>query len=124
KTVRFSQPLINYTENFLGFPVGGIVPTGYYDRERAAWIPSDNGRVIKIVGVTGSMADLDITGDGVADDATVLGVTAAERQQLAASYPTGRELWRVSIPRFKAWAHTWPIGHPFDTRGPNGGDTH
>ena len=121
KTVRFSQPLINYTENFLGFPVGGIVPTGYYDRDRAAWIPSNNGRVIKIVGVTGGMADLDITGDDVADDATILGVTAAERQQLAASYPAGRELWRVPIPHFTPWDHNWPFGPPFDAIGPNGG---
>ena len=31
--VRFDKPVVNYVDNFLGFPVGSIVPTGYYDRE-------------------------------------------------------------------------------------------
>ena len=52
-TVQFNQPLPYYVENFLGFPVGSIVPSGYYDRQKAAWVPSPNGRVIKIVSVTG-----------------------------------------------------------------------
>ena len=32
--VRFSQPLFHYVENFLNFPVGMVVPTGYYDRPK------------------------------------------------------------------------------------------
>jgi hypothetical protein len=59
--VRFRQPIVSYAENFLGFSVGGAVPAGYYDRAKAAWIASDNGRIIKINGVTNSRADLDIT---------------------------------------------------------------
>src|SRR5205807_9105526 len=47
--VRFSQPVIHYVQNFLGFPVGSIVPVGFYDRQKAAWVPSANGRVIKIL---------------------------------------------------------------------------
>ena len=35
--VNFDKPLINYTENFIGAPVGSAVPTGYYDRETAEW---------------------------------------------------------------------------------------
>jgi hypothetical protein len=38
--VRFSQPLYFYVDNFLNFPVGGIVPAGYYDQKRGQWIPS------------------------------------------------------------------------------------
>src|SRR4030095_3181229 len=45
RTVQFNQPLIHYLENFLDFPVGMIVPTGYYDRTRTAWLPANNGRV-------------------------------------------------------------------------------
>ena len=37
--VDFDKPLINYTENFIGAPVGSAVPTGYYDRENAEWKP-------------------------------------------------------------------------------------
>ncbi|MFL5807542.1 MAG: fibronectin type III domain-containing protein, partial [Roseiflexaceae bacterium] len=121
KTIRFSQPVINYIENFLGFPVGTSVPTGYYDRDRAVWVPSNNGRVIAIVSLTGALADLDITGDGGADDTAALGVTEAERRQLAELYQVGQELWRVPIPHFTAWDHNWPFGPPWDAIGPNGG---
>ena len=66
--IKFSKPIINYVENFLGFPVGGIVPVGYYDRVKAAWIPSENGRVIKILSVDSSgLANLDTDGDDTAD---------------------------------------------------------
>ena len=41
--VRFSQPLPVYVENFLDFPVGSEVPTGYYDRQKGQWIASANG---------------------------------------------------------------------------------
>ena len=54
-SVVFSQPLANYVENFLGFPVGGAVPAGFYDRARATWVPSANGRVIKIVAIAGGV---------------------------------------------------------------------
>jgi hypothetical protein len=101
--VRFSQPIVSYVENFIGFPVGGIVPAGYYDREKAAWIASDNGRIIKIIDVTNGHADLDIDGDNLADDASTLGVTDAERQRLASEYPVGQELWRVPIAHFTPW---------------------
>ena len=47
--VNFDKPLINYTENFIGAPVGSAVPTGYYDRETAEWKGAKNGRVIKVL---------------------------------------------------------------------------
>ncbi len=121
KTVRFSQPVINYLENFLAFPVGMSVPTGYYDRHQGLWVPSDNGLVVAIVGVTGGLADLDSTGDGDADDTTALGVTSAERRQLASLYPVGQELWRVPVAHFTPWDYNWPLGPPWDAIGPNGG---
>src|SRR5207249_2538456 len=58
--LRFDRTMPFYLENFLGFPVGGRVPTGYYDRIRGQWLASDNGRVIKILSITGGTADLDI----------------------------------------------------------------
>jgi len=44
--VDFTQPVPVYVDNFLNFPVGGVVPVGWYDRDTAAWIPSDNGTII------------------------------------------------------------------------------
>src|SRR5262249_33908042 len=39
--VRFNQPAAFYLENFIGFAVGETVPTGYYDRTRGVWVPSN-----------------------------------------------------------------------------------
>ena len=74
--VCFNQPLYFYVEDFIGFPVGSAVPTGYYDRQKGQWIASENGRVIKIIGLTGGLADVDTNGDGTADNR--LGMTDAE----------------------------------------------
>jgi RHS repeat-associated protein len=120
KSVRFSRPVINYVENFLRFPAGDVVPVGYYDRDKAAWIPSENGRVIRIVGVTDGLADIDISGDSLADDTSELGMTEAEREQLALLYPIGRSVWRTPISHFTPWDCNWPYGPPDDAIYPNG----
>ncbi|MFB3786194.1 MAG: RHS repeat-associated core domain-containing protein [bacterium] len=119
--VRFDRPLIHYNENFLGFPAGSIVPVGYYDRDKAAWIASDNGRVIAILGITGGKADLDITGGGApatAQELTALGVTEAERERLAALYAPGQSVWRVPVTHFTPWDCNWPYGPPDDAEAP------
>jgi len=113
--VRFDRPVSFYVDNFLSFPVGMAVPVGYYDRTRGQWIPSDNGRIIKILSETGGQADLDVTGDGAADTGatlTALGITDAERERLAALYIPGQSLWRVPITHFSAWDCNWPYGPP------------
>jgi YD repeat-containing protein len=120
-TVRFSQPVPFYLENFLGFPVGGVVPAGYYDRGNAAWVASDNGLVVKILSVTAGLADLDLTGAGAPADAAALaalGITADERQSLATLYPAGQTLWRVPLRHFSAWDFNWPYHVPPDAVAP------
>ena len=101
--VRFDQPVYQYVENFLNIDVGANVPSGYYDREKAAWVASDNGRVVKIVAITGGLADIDTDGDGTADNAPALGITDSERVRLAELYLVNQELWRVPIKHFSAW---------------------
>ncbi len=121
KRVDFSQPLVFYVENFLGFPVGGIVPTGYYDRDRAAWIPSDNGLIIQIISVSNGIAELDVNGSGLpADSQTLanLGITTGERNKLAYLYSPGESLWRVPITHFTPWDCNWPYGPPMDAEAP------
>ncbi len=123
--VRFSQPLIHYNENFLGFPTGTIVPSGYYDRQKAAWIAAENGRVVKIVDIAGGAANLDTDGDGAIDNGDVvtatldLAITLAERLNLATLYQAGQTLWRVPIPHFTPWDFNWPYGAPDDASTPN-----
>src|SRR5439155_8307781 len=109
--VQFSQPVPTYVDNFLGFPVGMAVPSGYYDLKKAAWVPSANGRVVKMLGVTGGMANLDITGDGVADDSAALagiGIDRPERERLATLYAAGNTLWRVPVTHFSPRDLNWP----------------
>jgi hypothetical protein len=79
KEVLFSQPVYFYVDNFLGFPTGIQVPVGYYDKDKSAWIPSTDGRIVKIVGIADGLADLDTDGDSIADNNPALGITPAER---------------------------------------------
>jgi RHS repeat-associated protein len=118
RDVQFAKPIVNYTENFIGAPVGSPVPTGYYDRGQARWLPSGNGRVIKVLRVADGVAEVDSTGDGAADNGVALGMTAAERGELARLYQAGQTLWRVEIPHFSPWDHNWPYGPPPGARAP------
>jgi RHS repeat-associated protein len=126
ETVEFTQPLYNYVDNFIGFPVGTPVPAGYYDKTKASWIASENGLVIKVVDITDEMANLDIDGDDIADDSAALdaiGVTDAERSKLATLYAAGASLWRVPIKHFTPWDYNWPFGPPDGAVGPDGEPT-
>jgi RHS repeat-associated protein len=104
--VRFSRTVISYLENFLGFPVGATVPSGYYDAVQGHWVASRNGLVLKILSVSGGTANLDVDGSGqTASPAALaaLGITTAECRQLAALYAVGQQLWRVPIDHFTNW---------------------
>lgn len=120
--IRFSKPIISYTENFLGFPVGSPVPAGFYDRGKGIWVPSDNGRIIKIHSINSGIADLDISGGGMAAGSSALaalGVTDAERRRLATLYSVGKTLWRVPIPHFTPWDFNWPYSAEAGSQPPN-----
>ncbi len=116
-TIEFDRPVVTYVENFLGFPVGGIVPAGYYDRQQGVWVPSLNGRVIQVLGTAGGVADVDTNGDGAAD--TLEGITDLERQRLATLYAAGQTLWRVPVTHFTPWDYNWPYAPPTDATPPN-----
>jgi hypothetical protein len=101
RDVTFDKPVDFYVENFLGFPVGSAVPTGYYDRDKAQWVASKNGRVIKLLDAQGNV---DTDGDGKGDNT---GIDAAERAKLATLYEPGQQLWRVEITHFTPWDCNW-----------------
>jgi RHS repeat-associated protein len=120
--VRFDKPVFFYVENFLNFPVGGIVPAGFYDYRKAAWVPSDNGKIVKVLAINSGLAELDTDGSGQAADVTklaALGITDAERQQLASLYAPGQSLWRVPMTHLTPWDCNWPWGPPEDAVPPN-----
>ncbi len=121
KDVLFDRPVPFYIDNFLNFPVGTIVPVGYYNKDKATWIPSENGRVVKVLAVANGTADLDTDGDGIADDAAklaALNITVAERERLAALYPAGSSLWRVQVTHLSTWDCNWPFMMPRDAVAP------
>ncbi|WAK01496.1 NHL domain-containing protein [Methylobacter sp. YRD-M1] len=121
KDVLFDRVVPFYIDNFLSFPVGTIVPVGYYDRAKAAWIPSDNGKVIKIVAINNGIADIDSDNDNLADDTaklSALGINPEERAQLASLYQAGKTLWRVQVTHLSTWDCNWPYKMPDDAVQP------
>jgi RHS repeat-associated protein len=106
KQVRFSKPVVSYTQNFIGLPVGEAVPAGTYDEDAGAWKPIHDGRVVKILSVEGGHAVLDVTGDGnpaSAAELAALGVTDDELKHLGDLYSSGDTLWRVPVEHFSSF---------------------
>ena len=113
REILFSQPIALYVENFMGFPVGTRLPLGFYSEARAAWIPSPDGRIIKILSIAGGTAVISVDSSGAtADSATLasLGVSTAELQQLASLYAAGQTLWRVVTDHFSMAGIILPCG--------------
>jgi RHS repeat-associated protein len=120
----FSQPVIQYNENFLNLPVGTNVPSGAYDKQQGIWLPSSNGRVVKILTVTSGTANLDVNGNGspaTDPEYAALGINTAERQQLATSFSVNQSLWRVPVIHFSSWDSNFGFGPPSGSGSPNGG---
>jgi len=110
-SVQLNQPVAFYVDNFLRFPVGGVVPTGYYDRTKGTWIPSEDGRVVKILAISDGAAQVDVDGTGTSADAVKLaslGITSDELVRLAQLYPAGTGLWRVRMTHFTPYDCNWP----------------
>ncbi|WP_144304698.1 hypothetical protein, partial [Oceanidesulfovibrio indonesiensis] len=110
--VRFDKPVVGWLNNFLDFPVGTIVPSGYYDREKAVWVPSENGLVVQLLDTDGDgiVDALDATGDGEPDDIDgddVLGDEVAGLED-SSIYAPGAIFWRVRMEHFSPWDWNWP----------------
>ena len=123
KGVGFSHPVISYIENFLQFQVGITVPVGYYDKTGARWIASDSGLVIGVLTPTGGLANLDIHGHGAPatpSELAALGVTDAERAEVALLYQPGQTLWRIMTSHFTPIDRNWGFGPPDGAASPTG----
>jgi len=120
-SVEFDRPLPFYVDNFVGFPAGSIVPIGWYDYQRAAWIGSDDGRVVKIMRIEDGKAILQVTEASraaTAAELAQLGITDEEREALAKIYSAGKTLWRSPVGHFTPWDCNFPYGPPPDIDGP------
>ncbi|MEM6559773.1 MAG: DUF4215 domain-containing protein, partial [Myxococcota bacterium] len=120
--VAFSKPVYSYVDNFLDFDVGEPVPVGRYDYSISAWVAEPNGIVMAIAAINNGVAELDLNENSGADPSLYgqFGVTLAEREQLAAEYNVGDELWRVGLTHFSPYDYNWSFGFPGDAEPPDG----
>lgn len=119
KDVIFNQEVYLSVDNFLGFPVGSPAPSGYYDSDKAAWIPSQNGKVLKMLKVTNGKGVLDIEGKGKAATKKLLNelnITVAEQEFFASNFKPGESFWRIPLTHFSFWDLNWPFGPPPDAK--------
>ena len=121
--VSFAKPVVMWVDNFLGFAVGGVVPVGYFDRDRGLWVPADNGRVVRLLDRDGDgvVDALDANGDGQPDDLNGNGLYEDEVAGLnnPQQYAPGATFWRVAVTHFTPWDCNWPYGPPLDAGPPN-----
>ncbi|MBI5546000.1 MAG: hypothetical protein HY901_19080 [Deltaproteobacteria bacterium] len=106
QSVKFSKPVRFYLENYRGFPVGTAIPVGYYDASKKAWVAEPDGVVLKILGVTSGLADLDLEGTGQPANAStlaLLGIEDLERGELASRFDVGETLWRAEFQHFSTF---------------------
>lgn len=122
RDVVFDRPVALHVDNFLDYPVGEGVPTGYYDTDAVAWKAVPDGRIIALLSVSGGLAVLDIEGNGVAatpQQLAALGIDEDERALLAQRFAPGASFWRVQLTHFSTWDCNWPFGPPDDAIPPD-----
>lgn len=109
--VRFDKPVVAWLDNFLGFEVGDIVPSGYYDRDKGVWVASENGKVVRLLDTNsdGTVDALDADGDDQPDDLNNNSSYADEVQGLGnpSQYQPGETYWRVEVSHFSPWDWNW-----------------
>lgn len=122
ESVRFSQPVVAYIDNFIDMPVGSAVPAGWYDFNQTTWVGEDNGRIVQVLGVDAhGKAIVQVTPDARAATAAellALGFDDDELTVLARTRAVGTALWRVRMAHFTPWDCNWPWGPPPDVEPP------
>ncbi len=106
KIVEFNKPVTFYLDNYYGFPAGTIVPSGYYNKEKAEWNGCENGIVIDILGKANNKALIDINGDGeidCPDSLAFFNIDSLELQKIAQLYSVGQSVWRVPFMHFSTY---------------------
>lgn len=124
-SVRFSEPVAVYIDNFLGLPAGAPVPLGFYNPERSEWEAASAGRVLEVLSVAGGTASLDADGDGAPEDSDTLaelGIDAAELGEVSKRFEAGDRVWRAEVSHFSTWVFSgMTITAPPTATAPNAG---
>jgi RHS repeat-associated protein len=113
KDVLFNTNVICYLDNFLGFPEGGGVPSAYYNRDSGAWVPDNDGLVVRLLGTNSSgLALVSGNTNGVEINYAEWGITDSERRKLAEVYrPATNSLWRILIRHFSSYDWNYGVGN-------------
>jgi YD repeat-containing protein len=118
--VELSQAASVYVDNFVNLPVGTVLPLGAYDRDALTWIGAPNGRVLKLVGASDGLAEIDIDGSGAPASVAgleALGIDAEERAALAQSYAPGDAFFRLRVQKLGPY----DVSLPFSVNEGSGG---
>ena len=121
RDIVFDRDVYVSVDNFLRFPAGTVTPSGYYDESTGAWIPSRNGRVIRVLSAAEGLARVDVDGSGQSAGTArlaQLGLSTDELRMLATHFPPGASLWRVPLDHFSVWDFNWPFGPPRNAKPP------
>lgn len=108
KGIFFSQPIYSYVDDFIGFPTGSAVPSGYLDTERNEWVADENGRVIEILSTDNGVAKVDIDGNGQAETLTTFSKAAEVRLNTSQNPTSEIKLTTLSSNSVKV---TWILGN-------------
>ncbi len=122
--VRFSKPVVAWEDNFLGLPVGTIIPVGYYDRDKGVWVPHANGVVVRLLDTNGDgiVDAIDAKGSGQPTDLNGNGDFSDEvagLQQNTSRFQVGKTYWRVEMSHFSTMDFNLAYLVPNDTQEPN-----
>ena len=122
RDVVFDEPVALHVDNFMGYPVGGGVPTGYYDNDASAWVAVPDGLIIGVLAVDDGKLVLDLTGDGIPATPGELAewqIPDSERVLLTQRFEPGDSFWRVPLDHFSTWDCNWPFGPDDDAIPPD-----
>ena len=104
--VVFEEPVFMYVDNFLDFPAGTIVPSGFYDRNTIAWEAMPDGLVLKVTDIKNGIAVLEFSN----------GLPEIERREIAKHDKIGDSFWRVPTKHFSPFDLNWGGPYPPGTQ--------
>ena len=116
-----------YVENFQGLDVGESVKLSELDDGNAAWVGRQTpGRVLQITNIVGGVAEIDATGDGVAESPTVLqnqfNLPPEEAAVVGSMYPVGQQLVRLQLNALGKWCPHQDFPYADDATTLSGGE--
>ena len=123
--VAFADPVILWVPDDMGFDVGDVVPTGYFDRDEGVWKSMNDGKVVQLLDLDDdSIVDaIDADGDGLPDDLDQDGDLSDEILGIdtVPEAAPGDIFWRIAVEHFSPIDCNWPAsGAPPDAEPPPG----